>query len=111
MTEIQPGRLELPGRRSVEICPYRTVTHQDPEQETALCDLVRQTTGFRADFCHVTRAACEVCCLSAWPCTDKLNPVIGSLICDSATKVIEHPESDPSEVSRATRLRKEAIYR
>src|SRR5436853_7813451 len=97
MKAIETRPLEFPGQRRVETCAFRAVPQELSTQDVAVCELVRQMTGFDKEMCHVTRAACEACCQSPWPCTNELNPVIGSLICESASRVMQHPGRDLHE--------------
>ena len=111
MTLFQSDRLELPGQRRVETCQYRTPSLEFSDEDSAVCRLLEQVTGFASEFCQVNKEACTACCESPWPCTHDSNAVISSLICESANRVIQHPASDPAAISRAKRLRNTSIKR
>ncbi len=111
MTMFQSDRLELPGQRRLETCQYRSTSHELADEDSAICGLLEQMTGFASEFCRVNKEACLACCESPWPSTHDSNAVISSLICESATRVMQHPASEPAVISQAKRLRSASIER
>jgi hypothetical protein len=85
--------------RTVEGCPYRSVTATQGGGEVATCGLVeRAFEGVEGDR-GVAREACERCCVAEPPGDDRPNDVVASLLYGFAAKALRAGGlSDEAEV-------------
>jgi hypothetical protein len=85
------AQLVLP---TIETCRWR-----ESLDGAASCGLVSSMIGNGR--CPVTVDACAACCASFPPSPRQLNPVVASLLFDSACKILERDESDTEAHSNA----------
>jgi hypothetical protein len=91
----------------VDECPYRSDVHVADGRELAVCERLVEWLGV-ADrgLCVAGRDACEVCCRSDSPRRSGVNPVLASLLYESACTVLQRGGMPGCDVATALALQR-----